>query len=218
MMIIFDFDGTLVDISQKYHKVYSTFVRNLNGIPLPSDVYWAMKRRDASPKDILLASCVNDQTPEALQEFVKDNIEREEYLRLDRLFTSTDFVLNELSIDHVCILVSKRKNKVSFERQVEWLNIKKYFKFIVAAGDTVNNQATVSGTSKSDAIKSLGIALPACIIGDSGMDILTGKSLGIATCAVTTGIRNRPTLQGYCPDFIIEDLGDIFDVIEQLHR
>lgn len=217
-MIIFDFDGTLVDISQKYHKVYSNFVRNLNGIPLPPDVYWEMKRREASPKDILLASRVNDQTPEALQEFVKDNIEREEHLRLDRLFTSTDFVLNRLSIDHTCILVSKRRNKVLFERQVEWLNITKYFKYIIAAGDATNYQAGVSATSKSDAIKSLGITLPACIIGDSGLDVLTGKTLGITTCAVTTGIRNRTTLQGYCPDFIIEDLGDIFDVIEHLHR
>jgi phosphoglycolate phosphatase len=218
MMIFFDLDGTLIDVSQKYYAVYVAFVRNSNGVPLPLDAYWEIKRGNASPEDILAASRINDQAPRALDEFVKANIEREEYLRLDRLFSFTDFVLHKLSFEHICILISKRRNKILFEKQTEWLNIKKYFKSVIAAGNMSENGAVTSGTEKSDAMKALEITLPACIIGDSGMDILTGKSLGITTCAVTTGIRNREILQSCDPDFIIDKLADILDVVEKLRR
>lgn len=51
------------------------------------------------------------------------------------------------------------------------------------------------------------------IVGDSELDILCGKNAGTRTCAVTYGYRTREELEKYTPDFVIDDIAEIVDVI-----
>jgi phosphoglycolate phosphatase len=46
------------------------------------------------------------------------------------------------------------------------------------------------------------------IIGDTGLDIQVGQSLGIRTCAVLTGFLNEAYLREYMPDLIITSAAD----------
>jgi len=66
--------------------------------------------------------------------------------------------------------------------------------------DTVLNRL---GATKEEAI----------VVGDSEMDIKPCKELGVRVVAITTGIRAADELKPYSPDFIIEDLSDLPEVV-----
>ena len=53
----------------------------------------------------------------------------------------------------------------------------------------------------------------AIVVGDTEMDIKPCKELGVRVVAVTTGIRTVDELKPYNPDFLIEDLSDLPEVV-----
>jgi HAD superfamily hydrolase (TIGR01509 family) len=46
-------------------------------------------------------------------------------------------------------------------------------------------------------------------VGDMTVDVETGKNAGVRTCAVTYGMHDRKKLEAHCPDFLIEDLSQL---------
>jgi len=53
----------------------------------------------------------------------------------------------------------------------------------------------------------------AVVVGDTEMDIKPCKELGVRVVAVTTGIRTADELKPYSPDFLIDDLLDLPEVV-----
>ena len=54
------------------------------------------------------------------------------------------------------------------------------------------------------------------VIGDTPRDIACGKAVGARTIAVATGTWSREELAKYQPDFLIDDLSDVEDLIHTL--
>lgn len=215
MLLFFDFDGTLIDVKRKYFAVYDEFVQLYKGRTLSINEFWSMKRMTLSNDEILRASGIHNVDPESLREYIKENVEKEIYLRLDVLFQDSERTLKTLSQKYTCYLVSMRRNRAMFLTQVQWLGIKMYFREIISPYE-FDFKNHLTDTRKSDALKRLDISMPAMIIGDSGLDLITGRNLDIYTCAVTTGIRERSVLESYNPDYIIDSLDDIHGVIESI--
>jgi HAD superfamily hydrolase (TIGR01509 family) len=53
----------------------------------------------------------------------------------------------------------------------------------------------------------------AMVVGDTEMDIKPCKELGVKVIAITTGIRTADELRLYSPDFLIENLSDLPEII-----
>lgn len=53
----------------------------------------------------------------------------------------------------------------------------------------------------------------ALIVGDGTTDIEAGKSAGVLTCAATYGYRDRAELEKLEPDYIIDRLSDLKDIV-----
>lgn len=53
----------------------------------------------------------------------------------------------------------------------------------------------------------------AIVVGDTEMDIKPCKDLGVRVVAVTTGIRTADELKAYEPDFLIDNLSDLPEVV-----
>ena len=51
------------------------------------------------------------------------------------------------------------------------------------------------------------------MVGDMDIDILAGKNAGILTCAVTYGVSKKEVIIRAEPDFIIDDIGKLRDII-----
>jgi len=54
----------------------------------------------------------------------------------------------------------------------------------------------------------------ALIVGDMTIDIETGKNSGIKTCWVTYGLGKREDVEPLKPDFIIDDLSELKNIVE----
>jgi phosphoglycolate phosphatase len=216
MMLFFDFDGTIIDISQKYFCVYSDFVRMHGGTALTQRLYWELKRSETSDKEILDASHLPDLDPDLLRRHIRNNIELEQFLQNDQLFDDAAAILDRLSSSYKCYLISMRRNRPMLQKQLRWLNIERFFTAVLTPIISVEEGGEAMLSSKAAALERLGITSPSLIVGDSGLDIMTGKKLRIATCAVTTGIRNESILKKYEPDFIAGNLLDLDAIVRRL--
>lgn len=52
------------------------------------------------------------------------------------------------------------------------------------------------------------------IVGDMDIDVLTGKNAGILTCAVTYGIGRTEDIEKTNPDFMINDIAELKEIVE----
>lgn len=92
------------------------------------------------------------------------------------------------------------------------LDIRDYFQLVVTADDVQRskpdpeciNHILRSLHCDSDA---------ALLVGDTRTDVLTGKNAGVATCAVSYGIGTRQELEDAAPDFIIDDIRELKNIV-----
>ena len=60
-------------------------------------------------------------------------------------------------------------------------------------------------------LKNLGLApTQALMIGDSSVDVITGRNAGVHTCGVSYGFQPETFAQSP-PDFLVDDLGELVD-------
>lgn len=213
MILWFDFDGTLVDVREKYLMLYRIFCRRHGaGTPLPDDTFWQLKRDGRSNAEVAAQSGLPALIADKFSAFVEANVELDDSLRRDRLFAKAADVLSELSKAHSCRLISMRQDYKSLLRQVEWLGIRDCFEQILE----VNRGTSTDFTPKAEAIRRLGETGPALIIGDSEMEIKTARQVNISSCSIATGIRSRERLMALSPDYFIEGLPDLVSVVSHL--
>jgi phosphoglycolate phosphatase-like HAD superfamily hydrolase len=213
MNLWFDFDGTLVDVREKYLTLYRSFCHQHGAEkPLSDDTFWQLKRDGRSNTELAAKSGLCTAVAGKFSAFVEANVELDVSLRRDRLFAQTTEVLRELSKVHSCRLISMRRDYKSLLRQVEWLDIRDCFEQVLE----VDRGASTDFTPKAEAIRRLGETGRALIIGDSEMEIRTARQLKISSCSIATGIRSRERLMALSPDYFIEALPDIFSVVSDL--
>ena len=194
--IFFDLDGTLIDSKD---RLYELFIF-LTGIKISFDDYWLLKRDMVSNEDILTRFLFTKDQIKSFSADWLDKIEHPEYLNKDQKFTFTQGVLETLQEKkYELYLITSRQSKAQVVMQLVRLDLIKYFK---------NLLITEQKFEKDHLITHLNIKLSKndFMVGDTGMDILTGKKLGIKTVAVLTGFRNKKHLLSYFPDYIYNDI------------
>lgn len=196
MNIFFDLDGTLIDARERLYRLFQQLVPTSS---LSFDQYWEQKRNKISHKE-LLADMFNytDDTIEAFQRDWMINIERPEWLALDKPFDGISDRLKELKKSCNLFVVTHRQFRESVSGQMTqfgWLDL---FKDVFV---------TSQKTEKYDLIKNVADISPDdWFVGDTGNDIQTGKKLGVRTVAVLSGFLSREKLSEYSPDRIEDNV------------
>ncbi len=208
MNLFLDFDGTLVDISEKYWWVYSGFMQSRGGALPARELFWQTKRDGGSDATLLSSAGLDPRLAPELKAHIQGNIETNAALSRDTVFPGTESLLESLGRSHTLILISARKNPSNLRDQITSLGLDRYFaEILTAAGE---NESLPGGhTAKSVVLSGSRWIKPgaeALIAGDAAMDVLTGKALGIRTCAVLSGIRTRRFLEKLQPDHIVDSI------------
>ena len=85
MNIFFDLDGALIDVSEKYYRVYFDFMRQYNKHPLSKKKFWqSVRGRQGAEAVVHNAALV----PQYKKHFLR-HIETPQYLRYDALYRFT---------------------------------------------------------------------------------------------------------------------------------
>ncbi|MEK6758960.1 MAG: HAD hydrolase-like protein [Deltaproteobacteria bacterium] len=209
MKVFFDLDGTIIDVSQRYYRIYSDIIRRLDAVPIGFETYWEKKKERVSEHEIMILSDIDhDKAKEYLAER-GELIESDAYLEIDTLISGAQGLFEVLGASHELYIVTMRKRRVNLLRQIERLGIGGYFKSILSIG-----AAPDPAIAKAEAIMAeCSVCSSDIIAGDTEADIRAGKILGIRTCAVLTGIRSERLLSLEAPDHIMESITKLTGVV-----
>jgi phosphoglycolate phosphatase-like HAD superfamily hydrolase len=120
-------------------------------------------------------------------------------------------VLSRLKEKSELILVTLRNNKETLFRELNSFGLTAFFSEILVGSPLLKNKLVlIEKYFKADSRKNTYI-----IVGDSEVDIYTGKEIGIFTVAATYGIRSREFLIEIKPDACIDRLSGIFDILQK---
>ena len=82
--IFVDLDGTLLDGKIKHYMCYSDIIKKYGGTPICIDEYWEMKRNKIKRDKLLDITDFKGRYNQFLNCWI-DNIEKDEYLKYDKL-------------------------------------------------------------------------------------------------------------------------------------
>lgn len=202
--VFFDLDGTLLDAKKRLFTLFN----DLSGNEILNfDDYWELKRSMYGHPWILehFFNYTQNQMDAFTTQWL-DLIEDEKYLNLDTLFVDTISTLDEKLADSLYV-VSARQSETNAIQQLEKLGISHYFSDVLITKNTESKESLIRSKVPTLSAKSI-------FVGDTGMDILTGKKLNMPTVAVLTGFRNKTQLMRYQPDYIIPSLTELKSIVE----
>lgn len=206
-IIFLDLDGTLLDTSPRHYKLYKDILDGkglTNELTLQKEKFWHMKRIGKKTRDILPKS-LPDESIVCFEEEWLQKIEKKSYLQYDILFPETKGILAYLNKEFDLVLVTLRNNKENLYWELFNLGLNSYFKSIISGKSPKKNLV------ENYLIKN---KWERCfIVGDTEEDIKTGLELDIPTISVSCGIRSREFLEQFNPDFCIDHLKEIVDII-----
>ena len=206
--VIFDVDGTLLDTTEFYYQAYKhTFL--YHGLPTRSweEIVPVMSTgrnleecyRYFSPSGDVRQLC---ETHRSFQE---------EHANLAVPFPNTRETLKKLRGAGVKLAVVTTRSKRTSIKTLEMAGIICYLDAIVSGEDTTNHKPHPEPVLK--AIQQLKTeAKRAVMVGDTGVDILAGKSAGTRTIGVSFGFQGSKIAE-YNPVLIINDIADVVSVI-----
>lgn len=211
--LVFDLDGTLLDVSARHHHVYSAVCASLGGQSLDRAAYWHLKRRRTPLAEILAQSGLDASRTAPFEEQFAALIEVPDSLGFDVLFPDTIPVLTRLAATYRCALVSLRSSTTALRAQLAVFALTPFFEIIEIAAsgpDPAFQKARLIRKSVPDDD-------PAVVIGDTEADIAAANALGYLSIAVCSGIRDRDVLKQDSPSYVVDAIGDVEDALRRAH-
>lgn len=207
--VIFDLDGTLIDVSKRHYAVYRDVLAELRGRALPLERYWELKREQARWPEILEASGLDDREAGAFVAEFRERIELPRYLALDAVFSFTHDVIQTLA-SHDIHLVTLRRSAFALQEQLSRLDLVRQFTTVLS--DDGENGALAS---KVELIRRIPRRTRALVVGDTEADVAAARQLDALAVAVTSGIRSANALMRSEPDLLVEDIRSVPEIIGQ---
>jgi phosphoglycolate phosphatase len=201
--IFFDLDGTLLDTRERYYRVYADLLREMGFEPLDCEKYWQYKRSLKFESSILEFSKAESIYKEYASERSR-RMEKREYLESDILWPELKPVINYLSKKNTCSLITLRMDKETLLWELDHLGIMDAF-FLVLQPDT-GFGTPITPESKIRIMRENfpQSKIDGWIVGDTDVDILTGREFGLSTAAVSYGLQDANLLADSKPDKVFK--------------
>ena len=183
--IAFDLDGTILDSKFRHQKVLFDI---LNKKGLSEEIeelndYVEYKSIGRNTKQYLEYKYGESIDSEEICKSWIENIEKMEYLDFDKVYENAEDILFRLSLKYDLYLVTARSNKKNTLKQLEKLDLTKYFKDIYIVSNREN-----SALNKYDITKDLQLKI---IIGDTEVDYKWAKYSDVEFIPTDAGFRNN---------------------------
>ncbi len=198
MIVLFDFDETLVSSKAAYHRAYLRAIETHLG-ETAEDLFHEIW---GSPATL----------PEVLHRQAKDRAELvyrsfEEYYHHYQptltLYPSIVKMLEILSTGGVRLGIVSLKPRRSGERELDLMGIRDYFEVVVWGDDVSRPKPEPDGCLKAIAeLKAVGGSAVMC--GDSPSDIRMGRAAGMSTAAALWGQVHKEMLMATNPDYVFD--------------
>ncbi|KQU20283.1 MULTISPECIES: pyrophosphatase PpaX [Peribacillus] len=206
--LLFDLDGTLINTIE---LIIDSFTKTLDHYS-PGQ----FKREDIIPFiGPTLVDTFSSIDPERIDEMIAFYREHN-WKNHDLLVTQYDGVFETIqtlkqSGYKLAVVTTKKRDVV--EKGLRLSKLDQFFDVVVTLDDVEKAKPDPEPLVK--ALNQLGsVPEEAIMVGDSYHDILGGKNTGTKTAGVAWSIRGREFLESYHPDYMLEQMADLLNIIE----
>ena len=206
-LIVFDLDGPILEGSHRHYACYSEILEQFGMKRLPYDVYWVAKRARIDLREILNRSDAGHDYG-TFSRLWFERIESARMLAHDRVQPGVREIL------HACrkamirpVLVTARRDFRALITQLKKLELRDLFDDILIApfSEGGKGKASVFYSKYKEAIPFV-----RAWIGDTEIDIIAARQLGVTAIALACGLRNRSLLESHLPDYVFNDIKEAF--------
>lgn len=194
--VFLDLDGTLLDSRLRLHVLFSKLVP---GSALTFESYWRLKYEGLKHRQILASSGWTSAEIESFEQVWHDEIENDALLELDSPIPGVEAALSRLREHFLLVVLTSRQREDGVWMQLGRLGWQDLFDEVWVTGPA---------RTKLELLRRAGDGGPlrGWMVGDTGHDIETGRTCGLATVAVLSGFMTEAALRGYAPDHLIRDV------------
>jgi phosphoglycolate phosphatase len=208
--IIFDLDGTLVDAYPGIHQSLNEMLRELQ---LPEVDLETVKRRvGRGTVNLMQQSVPHELVDRALALFRKSY--GNTHLTGSFLLPNVREILVALEKSNILLGIASNK-PVDFTRNIlKHLQIDEYF--CCCSGPEGQIQPKPHPSMLQDMMRKMGVSEKETLyVGDMTLDSETAKNAGVRLALIATGGHSKEELQNIQPDYLLEGLGDLVEIIER---
>ncbi|MBN1492736.1 MAG: HAD-IA family hydrolase [Candidatus Omnitrophica bacterium] len=208
-LLLFDFDGTLVDTSQGIVNAVNYSLQKMNIAPRPGDTIIAHVGHGLR---YLLEKVSMVDHPEQLDNAVRWYHEYYKARAYQESFVYAHVIEMLTFFSNKKKVIVSNKTCESATHLLKVLKIDNYFDAIMGGDDPACRKPNACPIDKMRA--RYGVSHDrAMMIGDMPVDIIAGKNAGILTCGVCYGFGKKDDLTNVYPDYLIDDIIELKDII-----
>jgi phosphoglycolate phosphatase-like HAD superfamily hydrolase len=213
--LITDFDGPIVDVSDRYYRVYQYCLAAVcrpgqRVQPLTKQAFWAFKRSRFPELQIGLESGLDEQQSHQFSQLRRETVHTMPYFESDKLLPGAVAALEQLQKAGFDLVVMTMRRTRELNYALQRFDLEYLFppdRRYCLANDYVKTADTKDKPLlMARAMQELPATYSTWMVGDTEADLLAAQSQNLPAIGVLSGIRDRQQLSQYNPHAIVADL------------
>ena len=222
MNICFDFDGPIIDVTDRYYRAY---LESLKGVDpkklqiLTKEDFWLLKQNRITDFEIGVMTGLSISEALESAEIRKDLSFKFEYLSLDKLFSDVVDIFDLLKKQNIIFFtVTLRRNK-QLMHAIKLFKLGKYLTdeqiFSLPDNQKFTNDIQEKYILLVNAVNKMDLDPEnTWLIGDSETDMHSGKLAKYGKIIlISRGIRSREQLEILRPDYLVNNLREAITIL-----
>ncbi len=222
LRIITDFDGPIMDVSERYYQVYQFCLTQIKQDEQPVTMlskseFWQCKRSQVPERQIGQQSGLDEAQAKEFARLRRDTVHTLPYLVHDIPVpgaVDTLHYIKRLGID-LAVMTMRRVREL--DEALERCDLGHFFpedrRYCLSNDYVKTADVKDKPLLMQRAIAELPPASDMWMVGDTEADIVAAKTHGVKSVAVLSGIRNRDRLSQHNPDYIVDNLAEAVKLI-----
>ena len=225
MNLCFDFDGPVIDVSERYYRAYIDSLKdtgvNKNDI-LTKEDFWKLKQNKFSELEIGIMSGLPLSKALEAGNLRKDLTFRSSYFTHDKLFDDVIKTFEYLKSKSITFFIVTLRRKKQVYQAIKDFRLDKYFsdEFLFAIPDEqqITNDIQEKYILLVNAVNKLGInPLDTWMIGDTETDVHAARLARYGrVIAINRGIRSKELLELLKPNNLVNNFSELVNLLMSL--
>jgi len=222
LRLITDFDGPIMDVSDRYYRVYQHCLAETQRVDqpvreLPKAEFWDMKRARVPETEIAILSGLDAAQAQDFAQKRRHTVHTLPYMIYDQPVPGALETLEKVQRAGVDLAVMTMRRVRELDEAFNRCNLGQFFpenrryclpNDYVKTGDVKDKPLLMAR-----ALAELPPASDVWMVGDTEADIVSAKTHGVKVIGVLCGIRDRTQLEMHQPDLIANNLSEAVEII-----
>lgn len=215
LRLITDFDGPIMDVSERYYRVYQFCLAETRRTEqpvqeLPKAEFWKLKRARVPERQIGMLSGLDEAQAQSFAKLRKQTVHTLPYLKYDKPIPGAIAALEVVQQAGIDLAIMTMRRTKELEDAFSRYDLERFFPKdrCYCLSDDYVKVADVEDKPPlmERALAELPPATDIWMVGDTEADIIAAKTHGIKVISVLSGIRDRDRLAEHQPDLILNNL------------